>query len=210
MNKRALVIWNDPNHPLEACRSIVGRVFDSGWDVITTPSARELITMENAPDLALSFSVGRAEGDADLDMDEQRKIGDMVKAGMGMIFVHAGLACIQDDTPLFDVALGRFAFHPREHVVVRCAAMPGIEHPVLRGVEPFEAMDEAYMCRVDMQRAQPLMYAVSNAGTEISGWAQELGQGRVCSFTPGHNEEMLNHMCVLLKNAASWCVKETL
>lgn len=203
-----MVIWDDPYHPKEVYRDIVDAVFGGPqWKLQTSCDARDLLRGET-PDLAVSLAVGRAQGEAELSEQEQAQVADLVRGGMGMLFLHAGLACIADDTPFFGLALGRFASHPKGEQVVNCRAMPGIEHPVLRGVEPFAAQDEAYFCKVDLSRAQPFFAAQSAAGTEVAGWTQTFGAGRTCALTPGHTPEMLHKMEQLLKNAAAWCVKE--
>ena len=182
-------------------------VFDgTPWVLQTTRSVRSLLR-EPAPDLAVCLSVGRAAGDSDLSIEEQNQIAALAYRGMGMLFVHAGLACIADDTPFFDLALGRFASHPSGAQTVLCCAIPGVDHPILRGLTSFSAEDEAYFCKADLSRARPFLAAQSAAGTEIAGWTQEYGSGRICSLTPGHSPEMLEKMEPLLKNAAAWCVK---
>lgn len=208
MARRVLVIWDDPYHPEKTYTEIVNKVFaEPHWQLQTTRSARDLLR-GTTPDLAVCLSVGRAAGDTDLSSREQEAIAAKVRGGMGILFVHAGLACIADDTPLFDLALGRFASHPQGEQRVVCLAMPGIEHPILRGVTPFSAEDEAYFCKVDLLHAQPVLAAQSSAGTEVAGWVQAYGEGRVCSLTPGHSPQMLEKMQPLLTNAAAWCVKE--
>lgn len=208
MAKQVLVVWDDPYHPQEVYAGIMDKVFSAPqWRLRTTRSVRDLLR-GTAPDLAVCLSVGRAEGDADLSPQEQSAVAALVAGGMGMLFVHAGLACIAEDTPFFDLALGRFASHPKEQQRVVCRAMPGIDHPILRRVTPFSAEDEAYFCKVDLTRAQPILAAQSAVGTEIAGWVQTFGEGRVCSLTPGHSPEMLEEMRELLGSAAAWCVKE--
>ena len=208
MEKRVLVIWDDPHHPEEIYRDIVYTVFDGPqWRLRTSRSARDLLRGD-APELAVCLSVGRAQGEADLSIQEQEAVAGLVRKGMGMLFVHAGLACIADGTPFFELALGRFASHPHGEWVVRCGAIPGVEHPVSIGLEPFEAGDEAYFCKADLSRARPFLAAQSAAGTEIAGWTQSFGAGRTCALTPGHSPLMLQKMERLLKNAAAWCVVE--
>ena len=72
-------------------------------------------------------------------------------------------------------------------------------------IEPFVTADEHYFCRVNIENVTPLMVGVSDAGTEIAGWAHTLGKGRVCCLTPGHNHPMLIKMRPLMENAADWC-----
>ena len=52
------------------------------------------------------------------------------------------------------------------------------------------------------------MVSRSIQGTEIAGWPHQIGKGRVCGITPGHNAPILAKMYKLLDNAAHWCVGE--
>ena len=207
--KHVLVIWNDMYHPEKTYTDVVHRLFDrEGWDLTTTYSARDLLKMDKAPDLAVHLTIGRPDGESDLTTEELEQIQNMVENGMNAIYMHAGLACIADGTPAFEMARGRFASHPEPHNPVFLCALPGIAHPIMRGVEPFESPDEHYFCKVDVQRVQPFMASISIQGTEIAGWTHQLGKGRVCGITPGHNAPMLDKMFTLLSNAALWCVGE--
>jgi type 1 glutamine amidotransferase len=84
--------------------------------------------------------------------------------------------------------------------------LPGCTHPIVQGVVSFEANDEHYFCKVDMDHVTLFLCSISIAGTEIAGWCQELGRGRTCSITQGHTQAMLSKMDKLLTNAADWCV----
>lgn len=206
--KSVFVIWDDLYHPVATYKPFIEKLFPApGWDCRTTLDARELFSTERRPDLVMNLTVGRPDGQTDLSTDEQARVRSMVEEGMGAIYLHGGLACVQDDTPVFDVALGRFASHPEPHYSVRCSGIPGIDHPIMESIEAFEASDEHYFCRVDLDRARPFLAAVSEAGTEVAGWTQELGAGRVCSITPGHTPEMLAKIGPLVANAAEWCTR---
>lgn len=209
MKKTVYVVWDDTYHPAADCEELVDKVFNNEhWELTTTYSARDVLDLAPLPDLVVNFTIGRPEGDADLTLEEQEKFRELVAGGMNTMYIHAGLACIQDNTPIFDIALGRFASHPEAHYPVYCCAIPGVNHPIMNGVEPFCEPDEHYFCKIDLVHAQPFMATVSDVGTEIGGWTQELGKGRVCCITPGHNVPMLAKMEKLLGNAAAWCVRE--
>lgn len=209
MAKSVLVIWDDIYHPEGTYTDIVNKIFGNGkWDLKTTYLARDVFSGAGMPDLVVNFTIGCPEGEAGLTTEEQDKIKKMVEAGMNMMYVHAGLAVIQEDTPVYDISLGHFASHPQPHYVTHCCEIPGTDHPIMKGVEPFEDPDEHYFCKLQVEKATPFMASVSVAGTEIAGWTQVLGKGRVCSITPGHNAPMLAKMQKLLENAAAWCVGE--
>ena len=210
MAKTVLIIWDDYYHPEANYREAVRKSFEQNekWKVTKTHNAKDLFKMEPKPDLCINFTIGRPDGETDLTAEEEEQLKKMVEAGMGMMYIHAGLACIQDNTPVFDIAKGRFASHPETHYEVYCTRLPGSKHPIMNGIEPFAAEDEHYFCKIDIESVTPFMTSVSEAGTEIAGWTQTLGKGRVCCLTPGHNHPMLIKMRPLMENAASWCVKE--
>jgi type 1 glutamine amidotransferase len=211
MKKTVYVVWNDIYHPADTYRETARHVFDrAGWDLHYTDYIRDVVELSTKPDLVVNFTIGCGNPDNNdhLRAEEQQVLLDAVQAGMGMLHVHAGLAVIEPGSPMFRISLGHFANHPKEHNPVYVRALPGCSHPIVKGIEPFEAPDEHYFCQVDIDRATPFLCSVSVAGTELAGWCQELGKGRSCSITPGHRVEMLSKMEKLLSNAADWCLRE--
>ncbi len=209
MKKNVLIVWDDYYHPEANYREAVRKSFDENkkWDVTKTHRIRDILSAEVRPDLCIYFTVGCPTGEEGLSTEEQEQIKAMVEAGMGMLFIHAGLACIQDNTPFFELAKGRFASHPEPHYdAVYCTRLPGCTHPIMEGILPFMTADEHYFCRVDIEHVTPLLVGVSDAGTEIAGWAHTVGAGRVCCLTPGHNHPMMIKMRPLMESAAEWCV----
>lgn len=212
MLKSVIVVWNDFYHRAETYHDIVHKVFgNETWELRCTERIRDVVRLDPKPDLVVNFTIGCGYPDNDPPLlpEEQQVLLDAVMEGMGMLYVHGGLAVIEEGSPIHRMALGRFASHPAEHNSVTVCALPGCTHPIVKGIEPFAAPDEHYFCQVDMDRATPLLCSVSSAGTEIAGWCQDLGNGRACSITPGHTAEMLNHMERLLCNAADWCVRRS-
>lgn len=209
MKKTIYVVWNDMYHHAETYDFIAHKVFDNEqWDLHFTDYIRDIVKMSDKPDLVVNFTIGCGDPDNNdhLNVEEQQVLLDAVNDGMGMLYIHAGLAVIDKDSPMFKISLGHFASHPEEHIPVYCRALNGVNHPIMQGVEPFMDLDEHYFCEVDMDTATPFMCSVSSAGTEIAGWCQELGKGRTCSMTPGHTPPMLKKMEKLITNAAKWCV----
>lgn len=211
MAKHVLIVWDDYYHPEANYREAVRKSFDENpkWTVTRTHRIKDLLSMEPRPDLCINFTVGVPEGEEGLTAEEEYKIKEMAEAGMGIMYIHAGLACIQENTPLYDIAGGRFASHPEPHYEVCCMPLQGCRHPVVKGIQPFATADEHYFCKIDMARVTPVLVSVSDAGTQIAGWVHTLGEGRVCCLTPGHNHPMLIKMRPLMEQAADWCVYES-
>ena len=209
MARDVYVVWDDMYHPEATYTDITNKLFSKpDWNLQTSYIAEDILKLEKRPDLMVNFTIGRPDGVNELGYTEQGYIKNMVEDGMGIMYVHAGLACIEEYTPAYEIALGHFAYHPQPHYPTMVCGMPGISHPILDGVEPFEEPDEHYFCKIDILKATPFLCSVSRMGTEVAGWTQELGKGRVCGLTPGHTVEMLAKMERLLSNAAKWCVKE--
>lgn len=208
MKKRVLIIWDDYYHPEANYREAVRKSFDENkkWDVTKTHRIKDLFAMEPKPDLCIHFTVGCPEGEEGLTEEEEAKILEMAENGMGMLFIHAGLACIQDNTPFYELAKGRFASHPEPHYDIYCTRFPEATHPIVRDIEPFVSPDEHYFCKIDIGHVTPILAGVSEAGTEIAGWVHTVGAGRVCCLTQGHNHPMVIKMRPLIENAALWCV----
>ena len=207
--KNVLIVWDDYYHPEANYREAVRKSFEENemWNVTKTHRVRDLLETEERVDLCIHFTVGLPEGESGLTIEEQEQMKTMVEEGMGMMVIHAGMACIQDGTPLFELARGRFASHPEPHYDVYCTKLPGCTHPIMDGIEPFITADEHYFCKVDIENVCPILVSCSDAGTEIAGWAHTVGKGRVCSLTPGHNHPMLIKMRPLMESAAQWCTK---
>ena len=205
--KNVLIVWDDYYHPEANYREAVRKSFEEQepWQVTKTHRIRDILSMDPKPDLCIYFTVGCPQGEEQLTLSEQEQVKELVESGMGMMFIHAGMACIQDDTPFFELARGRFASHPEPHYDVYCAKIPGCTHPVMEGIEPCVSPDEHYFCHVDVDRVIPLMTGASEAGTELAAWAHTVGKGRIVSMTPGHNHPMLSKMRPLMENAAKWC-----
>lgn len=205
--KNVLIVWDDYYHPEANYREAVRKSFEEQepWQVTKTHRIRDILSMDPKPDLCIYFTVGCPQGEEQLSLSEQEQVKELVESGMGMMFIHAGMACIQDDTPFFELARGRFASHPEPHYDVCCTKIPGCTHPVMEGIEPFVSPDEHYFCHVDVDCVIPLMTGASEAGTELAAWAHTVGKGRIVSMTPGHNHPMLIKMRPLMENAAKWC-----
>ena len=126
-SKNVLIVWDDYYHPEANYREAVRKSFEEQepWQVTKTHRIRDILSMDPKPDLCIYFTVGCPQGEEQLSLSEQEQVKELVESGMGMMFIHAGMACIQDDTPFFELARGRFASHPEPHYDVYCTKIPG-------------------------------------------------------------------------------------
>jgi len=211
MARSVFVVWNDKYHLKETYAPAINAIFGGDtWDLAVSESARSLLKTENSPDLAIFLAAGLAEGEDALSAGEQAAICRMVEAGMGALFIHAGLTRILPDTPMYELTRGYFIMHPEGNPPIYCCAQAGgPAHPAMCGIGAFEAPDEHYFCFVDAEHTNVFLFSRSAAGTEIAGWAHERDGGRVCCLSPGHTAQMTDILKPLIVNAASWCVKDT-
>jgi hypothetical protein len=121
----------------------------------------------------------------------ERAIQDFVRAGGGLVGLHAGLASYGHHGPYGSTLHGSFFIHPEEHPEFRVRPT-GTEHVLLEGFREVSFRDEMYFVRVDSAETARLLEAVSpDYGSSTAAWAHSLGAGRVFCFTPGHRDEVL-------------------
>ncbi|MBB3128426.1 type 1 glutamine amidotransferase [Paenibacillus rhizosphaerae] len=206
MKKEALIIWNDFYHPKEVLATAVEKLFPaSEWNVRKTERARDLLDSRR-PDLTVFFTNGRPEGETDLTFAEQSQIVDQVFGGMGILFYHAGLVLIDEESPFYkELNSGRFVHHP-EQSDVTVTPLCNVRHPITEGVRVFCQNDEHYFCQVDVARTHLLACATSAHLTSASVWCHDYGKGRVAGISQGHTLEMQNdpEMLKLATNALNW------
>ena len=206
MKKTVLVIWHDKWHPDTTYEATINELF-AEWYIKTDKSMLALTRAETAPDLAIILSAGMPDDESLSDAD-QSAICRMAESGMGVLYIHAGLTRILDNSPMFTLSRARFILHPQGQPPVYSCAAPDVAHPIMAGIEPFDALDEHYFCYVDVENTHPFMFSRSEHGTEIGGWAHEYGKGRICCLGPGHTVDAVKKMKPLILSAAAWCTKE--
>ena len=217
MKKNVYIVWNDFYHPQEVLEPLVEQIFPSARFCVTASHGYDGFAKEK-PDLLVQFTVG----DPPPAMEEQMRVADSVKNGMGLLAFHAGLVLTGDDSPfLTELGTADFISHPDrkdappddphpEQCEVRVIPLPHVQNPVTAGVMPFSAWDEHYFVKMDVEGTSLLACASSVHGTTPCVWAHEAGKGRVVCITQGHNPGMVQNpqMIRLVQNAVSWCVKE--
>lgn len=205
--KQVYIIWNDGWHPQKDIEPAVSEIFKGDdWETVKTERARDLLEPGVSPDLAIFYTNGRPAGETDLTNEEQKKIADKVEAGMGILFIHAGLTIIEPDSVFYqELNSGRFVSHPPK-CDVTMTPVAGLNHPILEGIAPFTNFDEHYYCPMFPDRTQVLMCASSENSVTAGMWCHSFGKGRVASITQGHTLEMQTdpEMVKLVRNAACW------
>jgi type 1 glutamine amidotransferase len=85
-------------------------------------------------------------------------------------------------------------------------------HPITRGVESYEVVDEQHWLHWDYERVTPLLISQgtdADGRQTVSGWAYQYGLGRVAYLPHGHTLEALQHPMNqrLMRNAVRWLLR---
>ena len=214
---KVLVICDDIWHPGEVVVRGLKPLEKKGYELDVVMAAKDILTNEMLYDYEVivncktnSHSPGNAsapwfEPGVTAVMPEDFR--DYVEAGHGFIALHSGTCYSEKRQKEMTELIGcEFLGHPPQ-----CTIHAGFvkAHPVLEGVEEFDFRDEHYRINVLCEDADVFMTTTSDgeAGTQVGGYTRNIGQGRLCVLTPGHNCAVLLHpmMQKMLCNALEWC-----
>lgn len=136
--------------------------------------------------------------------DIENKIVDYVNNGGSWLAWHAGLALYNKAGEYTKMLGGYFLSHPSQHEIVRY--IPKENSSGIRLKESFEAIDEHYFVKYNLESSLVFLDSESSYGKAEAGWACEFGAGRVCCLAPTHREEGLTNKLMLETLAAciSW------
>ena len=215
--KTVFFLTGDFWHHTETIQPLVSKLFpEDEWNTLFTEDPTELLSMEKAPDLIVSFK-DPIENDQIptpvwCDPEWTDALFRHVKEnGTGALLVHAALTDLDEDHPIIaEMVQSMFTGHPTQCPV---SFTPSGSHPILKGVSAFTfpENDEHYMMEMLRHRDVEIIAETSSQhGTQPGMWVRELGKGRVCCVTPGHTT--MNLTCDgylnVLKNAVKWCLQQ--
>jgi len=131
-----------------------------------------------------------------------------VESGRGFLPVHCASACFGHEPRFIDLVGGRFKSH-KSGVFQSTFLLP--DHPILRGVAPYETWDETYVHdRFNSEGRTLLAERVEGESREPWTWVRTQGKGRVFYTASGHDERTWSNPSFLqmLRNAIVWSVAE--
>jgi len=205
---KALVLCADQWHPADIPRRGLGALEDSGFrfDFLEnmdnwTPEnlfAYPLVILAKANDASQENLSGW------MTESVQTAFAEYVRAGNGLLAIHAGTAGYEN-TPILRALLGGVFRHHPEQCPVTVLLQAG--HPLTEGVAPFTLRDEHYFMSLDDSSAEVFLHTQSEHGEQPGGWRRGEGSGRVAVLTPGHNLQVWLHASfqALLRNNIRWC-----
>lgn len=217
MNKLSvLVLVDDYWHPASSIKPLMPLLFpDSEYEVCFTTNPEELLKCENNLDLFVSFKdpIENDQIPTPIWCDDKwsSTLEKYIKEnGMGFLAVHCGLTDLPKDHLISkEILRSCFITHPDQCPVT---FIPAKNHPITEGVTEFTFPDndEHYVIEIEPDAETEILgYTTSKNGKQPGLWAHELGNGRVCGITPGHNAVNLTYpqYLKLLTNAVKWCCK---
>lgn len=213
---KVLVICEDFWHPAEIISRGLKPLEAKGYELDVIIHARDMLTKEmireydvivNAKGNVFSAANRAPWFEEGLTAVMPNDFRDYIEEGHGFIALHAG-SCYSKERQADMAALvgNDFLGHPPQCDIKM--EMVG-KHPITEGVNDFVVRDEHYRIDVHADDINLFMKSTSDseAGTQAAGYTRELGKGRLCCLTPGHNLAVLLHpeYQKLLQNALDWC-----
>lgn len=216
MGKRAVILAGDHYHnPAHAFAGITPILVELGLDVTcTTDYGRFTEHLANATLLVIlrdgiEFPAGRGgERVAWMRPDQEEAIEGFVQRGGGFLALHNAGWAYPWRGPYRRTLGGYYIGHPpmaRFHVEVIDPV-----HPITRGVASYDIVDEQHMLHWDHDRVTPLLVSTGQDGRgTVSGWAHQVGEGRVVYLPHGHTIEVMRHPSnlQLMAHATSWLLR---
>ena len=151
--------------------------------------------------------------------ERQKHLLQLVHRGVGVVALHHCLAAFQEWDGYADLIGGRYFLSERsfggrsyqpstykhdEHVQVHVAD-PG--HPVTRGIQDFEILDEVYKGYAVAQTDHVLLQTDHPLSEKAIAWVSHGGPGRVVYLELGHDGRAYGNETYrrLLRQAIEWC-----
>ncbi len=207
---KVLVICDDRWHPAETARAGLAPLAHAGYEFDFLEDATDWSAEDMADYPVVLFTKSNNVTATNVDhwmTDEvEQAFVDYVEAGGGLLVVHSGTAEYRDTQTLRPLMGGVFTHHPQQCPVT---VEPLADHPLTVGSESFTLVDEHYFMEMADVEVDHFLTTTSEHGEQPAGWTRQVGNGRVCVLTPGHNVEVWLDppYQTLLQNGLLWCAQ---
>lgn len=217
MKKTAFFLVGDYWHHRDTIEPLQDILFPKEeWEVVFTEKQEELLEMNDAPNLIISFKdpIENDQIPTPIWCDEnwtKYLFKCIHENSTGVLFVHAAVTDLDDKHPIVkDLIQSVFVGHPQ---ACRVSFMPINDHIILKDIDvfTFPENDEHYMMNmVEQPKVEIIAKTVSEHNSQPGMWVREIGRGRVCCVTPGHTTKNLtcDGYIRVLQNAIKWCIRE--
>lgn len=213
---RFLLICDDLWHPAEpVVRGLsflneLGHTFDVVMDAkdVLTPA---MLDEYDAVIIAKGNSLNAANANAvwfdpGVTLVSPEVFRSYVENGGAMLVLHAGTVFSPVNCECMTSLIGAyFVTHPKQCPVT--IHITDASHPITAGMSDVKLIqDEHYQIKLTDDNSKVIFETVSEHGAQPAGLVREIGKGRICVFTPGHNTYVLNEpgYSRLIMNALEW------
>ena len=136
---------------------------------------------------------------------QEKALLEYVESGHGFLPIHSASHCFRNSEKYLRMIGGQFDKHGTGTFT---ADIVRADHPVMKGVQPFETWDETYIHKNNNPDRTVLMERVEGDHREPWTWVRNQGKGRVFYTAYGHDERTWKQpqFHALLRNAVVWSV----
>jgi len=126
---------------------------------------------------------------------EKANYYQLLKLGKGMVFLHHSLASYQNWDEFKTIIGGKYheeknspASSTYQHDVTFTVKVSNPKHPVTRGIQDFEILDEVYGNTEILPGVIPLLTTDHAQSSKIIGWTHKIENSRMVYLQPGHDK----------------------
>lgn len=143
----------------------------------------------------------------EINKNEEKALLDFVNQGKAFIPIHSASFCFKNSPEYIDLVGAQFMSHETGTFT---AEIVNKEHPITKGLKPFETWDETYVHDKIAADIQVLMERVEGDHREPWTWVKEVGEGKVFYTAYGHDERTWNNpgFQELVKSGILWAVDD--
>ena len=141
-----------------------------------------------------------------INQDQEKSLLDYVASGKGFIPLHCASYCFQNSPKYIELVGGQFKSHKTGTFRTVLAE---VDHPILRGYEPFESWDETYVHTKHNEKDRIVLeYRVEKNVKEPYTWVRTHGKGRVFYTAWGHDQKTWTNpgFANLVERGIRWAV----
>ena len=205
---RGLLITGGHEHEV-GFYSLFAQNSDTDWLIVDTAANAFKKDIRDRYDVVIMYDFTR-----DLDDDARSHLRAFVESGKGIVVLHHALLNYQTWTWWSEeVVGGRYRLQTegkfpssgvRDNQTMEMT--PACEHPVLKGIGPFQIVDEAYKNMFQSPRIKPLLVTNHPASDSTLAWIGPTDSFRVIAIQLGHGHTAFGHpdYRALVHNAVLW------
>jgi len=189
------------------------------YDSLVQPQANELIASPevNKYDVLVFYDMADS-----ISVAQQEAYIRLLKKGASMIFLHHALVSYQDWPEFLQIVGGQYHTRPvlvngdtlkagYHHDVNIPVKVEDRKHPVIRGIDDFEVVDEVYSDVEILPRVKPLLSTTHPESMHYLAWVNRYGNSDVICIQLGHGPSCYTNPNFrrLIQQAILWSAKQS-